>query len=908
MTRRFSVPLRLAAVTATTTVVCAMVALPASAAEGDVQVTNTETIQVYTDASGAVDTQRVYEQLAMTGNGTVDLQNPIETDGLRNLDGFGGFDVVDGNQVATMTVDGEERVRSVSDYTGDLPLEVTVEYYLDGERVEPGDVVGEDGKLEVKFIVKNVTGADQEITFDDGKGGTVTKTVNVPIPMVGSLSTVAPSTFTDVQSGQANMAGDGKGGTKLSFTMTLFPPLGSDTAEFGYTATITDGVVPRASISALPVNPLESPTFKTAADSYQGGADTGIQLTDGASQIDANLLKLRDGAGELLAGLIKLRDGATKLEAGLAGVAAPGADLLADGAGELSDGLTKIDDGAGKLADGTDQLEGGTQKLADGTGKLDAGAGKLDDGANKLADGAGRLSDGLGEAGAKAPALLDGLGQVQGGLALVDGGLKKLSVGVGDVRDNPKYKQLLQGLTDLVSGVGSTSAQGSLTWAVDQVRAGLSTKAVPGVQKMQAGVHNAPSAANPEPGAYEKLGCALVVLNDIKAGTIPTGGGTRARSPTSATSTRPPTRMRCAAADAAAAIDGPSDVPTAYPTATVTKLITQLGDGRNKLYNPANAADLETLYGGLNAVLAGLTSQDPAAPGAIPALSTIECGLDSSSLGGTCEVLRPGKVGVRQGLEQVAAGVPMLVETVIANVQGAIGTGKDLPADETLRGGVNGLQDGVTQLQDGGDALLEGLAKLSEGAGQLDVGAGQLADGTGELSAGTGELDAGAQELNDGASRLADGAGQLADGTGKAADGASRVADGAGKLSDGLGDAADGSGQLADGLGQAADGAPKLVDGAQRLSDEGTSKLVDAGESTAQNYGEMYATIAAGAERAQAEKMAYGAPEGAMGLTAYSYEIKGEDGEGGRNLARGVGGLAVLAAGAGAFAFRRRLI
>ena len=907
MTRRFSVPLRLAAVTATTTVVCAMVALPASAAEGDVQVTNTETIQVYTDASGAVDTQRVYEQLAMTGNGTVDLQNPIETDGLRNLDGFGGFDVVDGNQVATMTVDGEERVRSVSDYTGDLPLEVTVEYYLDGERVEPGDVVGEDGKLEVKFIVKNVTGADQEITFDDGKGGTVTKTVNVPIPMVGSLTTVAPSTFTDVQSGQANMAGDGKGGTKLSFTMTLFPPLGSDTAEFGYTATITDGVVPRASISALPVNPLESPTFKTAADSYQGGADTGIQLTDGASQIDANLLKLRDGAGELLAGLIKLRDGATKLEAGLAGVAAPGADLLADGAGELSDGLTKIDDGAGKLADGTDQLEGGTQKLADGTGKLDAGAGKLDDGANKLADGAGRLSDGLGEAGAKAPALLDGLGQVQGGLALVDGGLKKLSVGVGDVRDNPKYKQLLQGLTDLVSGVGSTSAQGSLTWAVDQVRAGLSTKAVPGVQKMQAGVHNAPSAANPEPGAYEKLGCALVVLNDIKAGTIPTGrypGGKDLcyfDAATNPDALIPPLMPL-------AAIDGAVDTPAEFQTVTVTKLITQLGDGRNKLYNPANAADLETLYGGLNAVLAGLTSQDPAAPGAIPALSTIECGLDSSSLGGMCEVLRPGKVGVRQGLEQVAAGVPMLVDTVIANVQGAIGTGKDLPADKTLRGGVNGLQDGVTQLQDGGDALLEGLAKLSEGAGQLDVGAGQLADGTGELSAGTGELDAGAQELNDGASRLADGAGQLADGTGKAADGASRVADGAGKLSDGLGDAADGSGQLADGLGQAADGAPKLVDGAQRLSDEGTSKLVDAGESTAQNYGEMYATIAAGAERAQAEKMAYGAPEGAMGLTAYSYEIKGEDGEGGRNLARGVGGLAVLAAGAGAFAFRRRLI
>ncbi|HET6573589.1 MAG TPA: hypothetical protein VFG68_08315, partial [Fimbriiglobus sp.] len=149
---------------------------------------------------------------------------------------------------------------------------------------------------------------------------------------------------------------------------------------------------------------------------------------------------------------------------------------------------------------------------------------------------------------------------------------------------------------------------------------------------------------------------------------------------------------------------------------------------------------------------------------------------------------------------------------------------------------------------------------------------------------------------------------QLADGTGTAADGSSQLADGANQLAAGLTDAADGSGQLAGGLEEATGGAPKLVDGAQRLSDEGTSKLIDAGESTAQNYGEMYATIAAGADRAQTENMAFGAPEGALGLTAYTYEIKGDDGEGGRNMARGLGGLAILAAGAGAFALRRRMI
>ncbi|HET9858561.1 MAG TPA: hypothetical protein VFQ19_02175, partial [Nocardioidaceae bacterium] len=116
--------------TATAAIVSAIAALPATAAEGDIQVVNTETVQVYTSPTGEVETKRIYEQLAVTGNGTVELQNPISTDGLRNLDGFGGFDVENGNQITKMTVDGEEHLRTVSDYTGKLPLDVTVEYYL----------------------------------------------------------------------------------------------------------------------------------------------------------------------------------------------------------------------------------------------------------------------------------------------------------------------------------------------------------------------------------------------------------------------------------------------------------------------------------------------------------------------------------------------------------------------------------------------------------------------------------------------------------------------------------------------------------------------------------------------------------------------------------------------------------
>ena len=161
---------------------------------------------------------------------------------------------------------------------------------------------------------------------------------------------------------------------------------------------------------------------------------------------------------------------------------------------------------------------------------------------------------------------------------------------------------------------------------------------------------------------------------------------------------------------------------------------------------------------------------------------------------------------------------------------------------------------------------------------------------------------------NEGANKLSDGAGQLSDGAGRASDGGTQLADGAGQLSDGLKDAADGSSLIFGGLTKAADSAPALPEGAQRLSDEGTKKLIAAGESTASSYGELVSVITAGAERGSAEKMAYGAPEDAAGLTAYSYIIKGEDGEGSRNVSRALGGFALVGAAAGVSLLRRRLL
>jgi putative membrane protein len=163
-------------------------------ADGNVKVSNTETVQVAMDASGKIDAQRIYEQLVLTGNGKVDIANPVSTKGLRNLDGFGGFDVRDGKAQVRTDVNGTKKYRSVSDFTKKLPLDIKITYTLDGKKIEPGDVVGKSGNLEVRYVVKNVTGQIEDVKYENGAGAEKTSSENVVIPMVGTLETPCPRT------------------------------------------------------------------------------------------------------------------------------------------------------------------------------------------------------------------------------------------------------------------------------------------------------------------------------------------------------------------------------------------------------------------------------------------------------------------------------------------------------------------------------------------------------------------------------------------------------------------------------------------------------------------------------------------------------------------------------------------
>jgi len=646
-------------------------AFAANTVDGDVTISNTETVQVLMDASGKIDSQRVYEQLVLRGKGKVDISNPVSTKGLRNLDGFGGFDVRDDQMRIKTDVNGVKKFRSVSDNTKDLPVEISVKYTLDGKKVRPGDVVGKSGDLEVRFEVINTTGKQQDVTFPDGFGVEQSRLNAVLIPMVGSLTTTLPPNFTRVQSAEANAAGDGRGGTQMSFTMTLIPPIGSDRATFGYTARIKDGVVPTATLSMLPVDPLESPSFKGGAASYLGGAESGADLTAGATTIDTNLLKIRDGARDLVAGIRQLRDGADKLSAGLTNDAAPGARKLADGA-------SKLDDGAGKLSAGTGDLSAGAGKLRDGAGDLSDGTGKLSAGAKKLNTGASALSDGLEAASAGGPDLVAGVAALKAGAEQINTGLTTLN------------GSTVPGLNSLNAAAASliNAVMGPLT--TNLANAGLKADAASAAVTASTTMDSSEKTA-----ILTDIGTAKALALGVRGALLDTTNPTGFLYGLGA--------IKQGTADLSAGIDAQTSASAAATDGTLKNGMAKLIGGLTQLQTKGGelVAGLDQLSAGANQLKAG----------------TGDLKAGAGDLDAGAGKLKAGTGDLKAGANKLNAGAGTLKG----------GTGQ-------LSAGAGELADGLGTAAAGSGQLAEGLNKAAKSAPALPEGAQTLSDqGTSQL-------------------------------------------------------------------------------------------------------------------------------------------------------------------------------
>ena len=419
----------------------------AAAAASATSVVDRETVQARLGADGEVESVRLYEQLTVVGDGRVEVVDPTSDEGVRDLDGFDAPAVRGGSARHVLDVDGRVERRTVAEHTGELPVTLVPRYVLDGEPVEPADVVGRSGRLEVTYTVRNTTAEPTEVTYAGGRGTDVTETVDLVVPYVGTLESVLPSGFTGVSADGAAVVGDGRGATTVSWSLVLFNPLGEPAQQLEWSADVVDAVLPPAELTVVPVAPGGNGLIANGERTIQEGATGLTTLTGGVVKVDGKLGELQAGAAKLLAGLDQLSAGAEALNEGLAGTAAPGATELADGLEQAEAGGAALATGLGTLATGAGTLSTGLATAKAGSGTLAAGLGAASAGSSQLAAGTGALATGADTAAAGATALDAGLQQISAGLDQL-----AAATGLPVARDGAV--QLRAGVDRLLAGLG----------------------------------------------------------------------------------------------------------------------------------------------------------------------------------------------------------------------------------------------------------------------------------------------------------------------------------------------------------------------------------------------------------------------------------------------------------------------
>lgn len=714
----------------------------------------------------------------------------------------------DGTPTGTKTLkpDGNGGVSS-TDFTGDLPLKMTVTPTVGGQPVN--DLTKADGALTLAVHVENTSGTTQDVSYTASNGKTKKVQTLVALPLVGQLRMALPKGYTNVQAPGAAVRVDPDGTTRVLWSLVLFTPLGSPAADVSLTADAKGGA-PAIDLQAATVNPSATPGLSIATTSanqtqtqadflktYAQGGDVGIkQLAGGLGQLVAGLGSAQSGAQQLATGLAAGSDGAQKLAAG--------ARDARNGSGDLREGLVKINGGTQQLSTGLDsaskggkQLQGGLKRLRDGNGSLADGTKKLKAGADQLAAGTGLVATGnlqlaAGFAGStSSPGLIGGSQQLVAGLRQIDAGLGQLAdpklglpaagAGLTTVRD---------GLKQAVAGLGDNGDTSATT-----INGGLS-QSLSGAQQLRDGVQQLGTGTD----------CALIIATDIR--------------------------------------DGSSATPDfCYPVGNV-KPVQSPATGATLVAANALITQLTTLKGGLSGQV-------------LPGLGRLVAGLSQLSTG--VKQLRTGlssgsdaNPGALEGVNQILAGTTTAVSGV---TQLKAGTSAALTGAQQLSAGISQAGEGAQQLAAGSGLAAAGATQLKDGLGTANSGAQQLSTGSKAAYKGSGDLVDGLDRLDAGSRQLLAGTGAAATGSAQLNDGLKQLSAGQDQVAAGLPAAVTGSGQLASGLTQLSDGAKQAQAGARQLQTQSTGPLATQTEQISDNARQSLAVIQAAAAKATSDPM-----------------------------------------------------
>ncbi len=335
-----------------------------------------------------------------------------------------------------------------------LPFTFTIAYTLDGKTLNPQELLGKSGRLEINIQVKaNDKAADYFKKHFMAQ-------IQIPLSL-DKCSNIKADGAQSVISGRTNtLAFMVLPGASQNFTLSM------DARAFEMDS-ITASFIPMdiKSLMGLDLQGVASDTEDLSA-----GTEA---LVKGTQQLEDGIVRLVDGLKNTSSGMAQIIKGSKEFQSGLVAYV-QGIGALSTNLAQLGQGMTQLGQKGPQLLDGYTQLSGGTQQMLDVLlasippeqqgfyqeqvahlkKQLQEYGGSLNtytQGVSQSAQGLAALEAGLDEAARQGAALVEGGGKIHNNLSKLGQGINALAEGANPLPEG--IRQLVEGQKKLNAGI-----------------------------------------------------------------------------------------------------------------------------------------------------------------------------------------------------------------------------------------------------------------------------------------------------------------------------------------------------------------------------------------------------------------------------------------------------------------------
>lgn len=269
---------------------------------------------VYATLKSDGDLKEVYVVNTLDVTEAGDIHDFGEYDSVKNLTDLTELNQ-EGQTVQINAPEGKFYYQGNMKENSELPWDITVSYFLDGQKIEPSELAGKTGHLQIN--IETNPNQNVDLVFYEN--------------YLLQVSLQLLNTYSNIEATDGMIANAGKN-KQISFTV-----MPGQEGTFGVEADVVDFEFQGINIAAVPSSlPIDTSEMDNMTDDMSKLSDAIGELNDGVSD-------LKDGVSQLNNGAVQLRDGSAQYKNGMNEMAGASSGMVS-GSRSIGDALAMIRD------------------------------------------------------------------------------------------------------------------------------------------------------------------------------------------------------------------------------------------------------------------------------------------------------------------------------------------------------------------------------------------------------------------------------------------------------------------------------------------------------------------------------------------------------------------------------------